>query len=431
MARRMGRAALLLVSVVPATGGWWWRGGRKARRGEAGEAAVYRPPEPAAGAVVGANPAAVYGRRERDARLPVWLVAGIEGAGHGFFDFVGHRLRFLSEVGERLSPAGAAAYNDLQLCWFDLSTARAHALCNLETGGCDDFGELDGGACVLDRARRAAAASLAPWRGALYVPGCSYPCGDPRSADDLQRAAPDLVRFVREARGAGYAPRVVVPLREPLAACASSHFRRRNADGTFRATCFTLYLNLGLLDAHVRALPRGASLVVHYEDLYSGRNASAVRELADFLGAGVGPASLDAALAYGRARIKAQASVGAAGASRAALEGLREGERRYVESLFFAPSAARHFPRLYPPLRRYRGHRPKHARFADRDRYAFEVEAGIRRATLRDRAEADARSSWFDTFDLDHAGEARARDDRTADPHEKKAELYGNSLATR
>ena len=28
-------------------------------------------------------------------------------------------------------------------------------------------------------------------------------------------------------------------------------------------------------------------------------------------------------------------------------------------------------------------------------------------------------------------GKARARDDRTADPHEKKAELYGNSLATR
>ena len=73
-------------------------------------------------------------------------------------------------------------------------------------------------------------------------------------------------------------------------------------------------------------------------------------------------------------------------------------------------------------------HRPKHARFADRDRYAFEVQTGIRRQGLRDRIASSTTTSWFDTFDADHAAEARHRDDRTDLHKRQKAELYGASL---
>ena len=46
----------------------------------------------------------------------VLFVAGLEGTGHHFFDFVGHRLRYLSEPTELLPNFANEAYNDLQLC---------------------------------------------------------------------------------------------------------------------------------------------------------------------------------------------------------------------------------------------------------------------------------------------------------------------------
>ena len=45
---------------------------------------------------------------------PSDAAAGIEGTGHHFFDFVGHRLRYLSEPTEILAGFANEAYNDLQ-----------------------------------------------------------------------------------------------------------------------------------------------------------------------------------------------------------------------------------------------------------------------------------------------------------------------------
>ena len=45
---------------------------------------------------------------------PSDAAAGIEGTGHHFFDFVGHRLRYLSEPTDLLPNFANEAYNDLQ-----------------------------------------------------------------------------------------------------------------------------------------------------------------------------------------------------------------------------------------------------------------------------------------------------------------------------
>lgn len=279
---------------------------------------------------------------------------------------------------------------------------------------------MDGASCLLERAKLAARGNMAPWRSSLYVPGCSYPCGSPGGGDDLQHTSPDLPRYVAGARGAGYAPQVVVTVREPLATCVSSHFRRHHSEGTFKSTAFNLWLNLGLLDTHLRGLAPSQFLVVHYEELVSGHNVSAADALGDFLG-GVDRAMLADALAYARGKAKGGSP---------SHKPLKEAEKRYVEHLFFRPSARPLFPTLWPHMQRYFGRRPKNARLKDADRYAFQVEADLQMASLMKRDEYHALHAWFDLFDEPNKAEVRAKPKGHGALLRKreKAELYEASV---
>ena len=270
------------------------------------------------------------GRGSRSSPIPVWLVAGIEGTGHHFFDYVGHRLRYATERRKKFTASGNEAYNDLQLCWFALSAARPHAFCHRTVAGCATAADLDGESCPLAGARAAAKGSARPWTSALYLPSCSYPCGSPGTGEhELSHTSPDLPRFAAEAVGAGYRPQVVVTLREPVATVASAHFRRHGAETSLKSTAFHLWLNLGLLDAHLAVVETTVPVIyVHYEELVAGRNATARIELARFLD-GVSEAALDAALRHARSRKHGSGPKGE----------MTEMEARYVEGLFFKPSS--------------------------------------------------------------------------------------------
>ena len=270
---------------------------------------------------------------------------------------------------------------------------------------------------------------MAPWAASLYVPGCSYPCGSPGALDDFQKTSPDLPQYVLETFGAGYEPQVVVTLREPLATCVSSHFRRHHGEGTFKSTAFNLALNLQLLDAHLRGLEPRRYLVVHYEELVSGHNGSAADALGDFL-VGVDRRMIRDGLAYARSKNPKNSGPGHAP--------LTEAEKRYVEHLFFRPTSRSLFPLLWPHMRRYFRKRPKQARLRAADAYAFKVEADLQMASLAKRDAYHALHAWFDLFDEPNKAHVRANTGRhrgrgangDATLHKnQKAELYSSSIA--
>lgn len=122
--------------------------------------------------------------------------------------------------------------------------------------------------------------NVQPRQEALFIPGCSYPCGNPKAR--IQHVSPDLIRFDTEALRNQVRLLIVVMVREPVAFVASAYFRR-HPESSFRATAFNLYLNLGLLNYQLQTIGRDSYMLVHYEKIVSAIDMPLVHSLATFL----------------------------------------------------------------------------------------------------------------------------------------------------
>ena len=268
-----------------------------------------------------------------------FVIAGVEGTGHHLWAEVASGLRSRAPW----SPSDAYAARATQLCWGLLAEARAPCVegdCLSQPFFCEH---------LLSRATEAQSS-----KAALFVPGCSYPCGSPKKGDLFMNSSPDLVQFFSELSRVGDSAKVVVMVRDPLASARSSFFRRHASESTFRATAFGLYLNLGYLDAQLRDVPPRQRLFLRYESFISTTftsdktNETTFTDLATFLSTSE-DIQTDLAFAIDQAAKHHN--------KRRRLAVLSDQDRSYVYHLFLRPKAQPWIPSFYPLLQAYH---PRH-----------------------------------------------------------------------
>jgi len=261
----------------------------------------------------------------------VFIVAGVEGTGHHFWNEVNQRLL---EAGGPPSAEHEHVRMAMVICLNVLSSKLpANRLpCTRRPGGCSRASDLDVRSCPAF----ANASQLAPRRDeALYVPGCSFPCGSPQAK--IPHHSPDLVRLDAEARANGVRLLSVAMVRDPIAFAWSS-FSRRHPESSFRATAFNLYLNLGLLDHQLAVI--GNYHLTYYEKLVDVTDRPTLLALAAFLN--IPPRKLIAAVDNARP------------AHKLTQPPLSRFDRLYVEDLYYGSSAATFIPIFWRAFRVYK-----------------------------------------------------------------------------
>lgn len=211
-----------------------------------------------------------------------------------------------------------------------VSTSTNSAIsCQGKPLGCRRAVDYEEPLCKLDNR------SLPQRREALFIPGCSFPCGSPNAA--IKHVSPDLVRLFLEGASLGVRVLSVVMVREPVAFVASAYFRR-HPESSFRATAFNLYLNLGLLDYQIQAIGKDYYFLAHYEQIIDGFNRTLVDRLADFLS--MPPAKLGKAFALARKKGPPLR--------------IADHDRAYVENLYYRATSRPFFPVFWDAFHAYK-----------------------------------------------------------------------------
>mmetsp|Transcript_20168 Transcript_20168/g.51377 ORF Transcript_20168/g.51377 Transcript_20168/m.51377 type:complete len:305 (-) Transcript_20168:521-1435(-) len=196
----------------------------------------------------------------------LFIMAGLEGSGHHFFD----------KVGQTLDRLGRHPPHAKQLM-----------LCAERSLGYASYPEVrplpsDTG-CRTDRCRvheltrpvlRYQGPPSCPppnqaWAGTRHLPFCSYPCGSLHGSGYMELVSPDL-SLLEEDLAAVHSLRVVISLRHPLDGLLSAYSRRHRDEMSVGALAYQHFLSATYLDSQLGRLPSAVAWkVFYYEDVVS------------------------------------------------------------------------------------------------------------------------------------------------------------------
>lgn len=293
----------------------------------------------------------------------LFIVAGLEGSGHHFYDKVGESLDRLAGHPPHTKELMLCAERSLGYA----SYPEVRALPSVDGCRTDRCRVRELTRPVL---RYQGAPSCPPrrqqWTGARHLPFCSYPCGSLKGSGYMELVSPDL-SLLHEDMAAVHPLRIVVSLRHPLDGLLSAHGRRHRDEMSAGALAYQHFLSAIFLDAQLGKLPsRTAWRAFHYEDVVCSNRSLA--DLAAFLG--VTPAHLATAVGPQQPPRRPVRTTGHRSTSMAAdrigsdnrtiriLPSVRAARaspnlRAYVSYLFTHPRWQPMMPRLFEPLQRY------------------------------------------------------------------------------
>lgn len=283
-----------------------------------------------------------------DERMSAFVIAGVEGTGHHFWNAVGSHLQEMHpltppqsrlRMGMAFCESSLLSLEDIYIAragFTALSSSKADYLPCSSRGCARSYREYENATC------RATEEKVRYEARALYVPGCSYPCGSPQAP--IAHVSPDLVRFAREAGLHGVRVLAVVMIREPVSTVSSSYYRRHQEESSFRATAWDLFVNMGYLDFQLRTLGEDRYALTYYENIVL--DSEVPPDLADFLR--IPHDELVTAVrrtaSLNRRRGKQDTPQQKVSAS----------DRLYVENLFYKETHRQYIPTFWPAFRVYK-----------------------------------------------------------------------------